>query len=298
MSVIDNKMSISFAFFGSSRFSVIVLNELKHLGFVPKCIVTTADKPKGRKLILTPNEVKLWAFNNKVTCFDPESFDSIIERELAEQKCDVFVVASYGKIIPENIIALPTGKTLNIHPSLLPKYRGASPLQTAMLMDDKNTGITIMRIDEKMDHGPIVSQKGVIVDEWPPYDKFEEKMAKLGAQLLAETLSPWIKGDIQETPQDHANATYNKKSKKTDGLLEFDQEKKRLVGDQYEIFRKIQAYHEWPQAYFLLTKNEKQIRIKIIEASYKDGETVIQKVLPEGSKAMSFADFKLGYFKD
>lgn len=298
MSVVNNNMQIPFAFFGSSKFSLIVLNELKHLGFFPKCIVTTPDKPKGRKLILTPNEVKLWAFNNKVTCFDPEILDSTVEKELAEQKCDVFIVASYGKIIPEKIISLPRAQTLNIHPSLLPKYRGASPLQTAMLNDDKNTGVSIMRIDEKMDHGPIVAQKEVVITEWPTYEKFEEQMAKLGAQLLADILPSWVAGMIKETPQDHTKATYTKKSKKEDGLLEFNKEKMELIGDHYEIFRKIQAYHEWPQAYFLLTRNDKQIRVKVIEASYKDGKTAIEKVVPEGSKAMSFADFKLGYCQD
>ncbi len=275
---------IKFAFFGSSKFSVIVLDELELHGFIPICVVTTPDKPKGRKLVMTPTEVKLWAQKRNIKAFDPMKLDDLFRDGLAKEGCEVFVVASYGKIIPGTIINLPKYKTLNIHPSLLPKYRGASPLQSAILDDAKETGVTIMRIDERMDHGPIVAQEKVTVNEWPAYEKFEETMAKVGGKLLAKILPEWIAGKIEEREQDHSAATYTKKITKEDGLIDFND-------DPYLNFRKTQAYHEWPQAYFFAERNGKQIRVKITGASFKDGKLAIEKVIPEGRREISWEDF-------
>lgn len=276
---------IKFAFFGSSKFSVIVLNELELHGFIPICVVTTPDKPRGRKLIVTPTEVKLWAQKRGIKVFDPVKLSGT---ELEKEGCEVFVVASYGKIIPGDIINLPKCKTLNIHPSLLPKYRGASPLQSAILDDSKETGVTIMRIDEQMDHGPIVAQEKVTVNEWPTYKEFEETMAKVGGKLLAKVLPEWVAEQIHEHEQDHSAATYTKKITKEDGLI-------NLKDDPYLNFRKIQAYHGWPRAYFFAEQNSKQIRVKITSASFKDGKLTIEKVVPEGSKEMAWEDFSRGY---
>lgn len=277
-----------FIFFGSSRFSVIVLDELERLGFVPSCVVTTPDKPAGRKLALTPTPVKQWAMKRGIKTFDPAKLDNVFAESLKEEECGLFIVASYGKIIPGSTIDLPPHKTLNIHPSLLPKYRGASPLQSAILDDAKKTGVTIMRIDQQMDHGPIVAQEEVTVNEWPAYEEFEELMAKKGAALLAKTLPDWVAGKIQEREQEHSQATYTKKITKEDGLID-------LNGDPYLNFRKIQAFHEWPQAYFFLDHKGKKIRVKAIQASFKDGRLDIQRVLPEGAKEMAYADFLKGY---
>ena len=279
---------ITIGFFGSSRFSVIVLDELERAGFIPACVVTTPDKPQGRKLILTPNPVKTWAIQRNIRVYDPEKLDTDFIGKIQAEHCTVFIVASYGKIIPASIIELPSRKTLNIHPSLLPIYRGASPLQSAILNDTKHTGVTIMRIDEKMDHGPLVAQQEVVISEWSTYESFEDMMARTGAQLLAQILPEWVAGTIQEKEQDHTQATYTKKTIKTDGLID-------LAGDVYLNFRKIQAYHEWPQAYFMQSHHGKDIRVKITSTSFKDGQLTIEKVIPEGGKEMSYKDFQSGY---
>jgi methionyl-tRNA formyltransferase len=150
-------------FFGSSEFSIYVLDELLLHGIKPVLIVTTPDKPKGRKLTLTPNEVKVWAQQNSIEALDPPSLKNNPDfySRLATSDSDLFLVASYGKIIPREIFELPKRKTLNIHPSLLPKYRGASPIQSQILNDEKEIGVTIMQIEETMDTGPIVAQKKV-----------------------------------------------------------------------------------------------------------------------------------------
>ncbi len=269
-------MPIKFTFFGSSRLSVIVLDELEKLGLLPVLVVTTPDKPQGRKLQVMPNVVKQWALSKGIPVLD--------SLKAKPQAANVFIVASYGKIIPKEIIDMPPRKTLNVHPSLLPKYRGPSPLPSAILDDTKDTGVSIMRLDEEMDHGPIVAQKTIHVNEWPIYEDFEEMMAREGAQLLASILPDWAAGKVPEKEQDHSQATYTKKIIKEDGLLD-------LNADPYLNFRKIQAYHEWPQAYFM----HKDKRVKVTQASYKDGKLIIEKVIPEGKKEMSYKDFLSGF---
>ncbi len=287
----NTDIKINFAFFGSSIFSIIVLDELKRLGYIPKCIVTTPDKPQGRKLIMTENVVKGWSTENKIKVYSPTKIDSNFIEDLKKDNCIVFVVASYGKILPKSLIELPTCKSLNIHPSLLPKYRGATPLQSAILDDEKNTGVTIIRIDEKMDSGPIVAKKEITISEWPTYNDFEVSMAKVGAQLLAEILPGWVTGKITEQAQDDAIATYTRKITKEDGLID-------LGSDPYQNFLKIQAYHEWPVGYFFIDHTGKKTRVKITSASFVDGNLVIEKVIPEGNKEMSYRDFQSGYQKN
>ena len=293
MNIIHN---VNFAFFGSSNFSVSTLDVFFDLGLIPKFIVTTSDKPQGRKMILTSNVVKKWAIDHNIPVYDPEKLDTgfiekLINLQNSNSRCDVYVVASYGKIIPENIIDIPNRKTLNIHPSLLPKYRGPSPLPSQILDDEKNTGVTIMHLDNEMDHGPIVAQKNIIIPNWPIYEEFEKQMAIAGAKLLAEILEGWINGKITETAQNHSKATYTKKIVKSDGLLDFN-------SDAYANFRRIQAYHEWPQAYFFIKHNNRDIRVKITEAKFLNGKLEIQKVIPEGGKEMLYEDFRRGYLRD
>ncbi|MFA6405053.1 MAG: methionyl-tRNA formyltransferase [Candidatus Paceibacterota bacterium] len=279
---------IKFSFFGSSRFSVIVLDELEILGLIPYSIVTTPDKAQGRKMIVTPTEVKEWAQKRSITVHSPEKLDTDFAIQLEKEKNDVFIVASYGKIIPLEIINIPVNKTLNIHPSLLPKYRGASPLQSAILDNTKETGITIIQIDEQMDHGPIIAQEKVSIEKWPTYEDFEEMMAIAGAKLLAKVLPEWIRGKIEKHDQDHSIATFTKKVKKEDGLINLDD-------DPYKNFLKIQAYQLWPQAYFMIKHNGKEMRVKITKADFENDKLLIKKVIPEGGKEMSFEDFGRGY---
>ncbi|MCX6718796.1 MAG: methionyl-tRNA formyltransferase [Candidatus Taylorbacteria bacterium] len=278
------------AFFGSSRFSIIVLDELKKSGYTSSLIVTTPDKPKGRKLVLTPTPVKEWAIKEGIPFLDSAKLDEKLLGKLKIVNCKLFIVASYGKIIPKPIIKLPEYRSLNIHPSLLPRYRGASPLQSAILEDAKDTGVTIMRMDELMDHGPIVAQEKINIGEWPVYEEFEDVMARIGGQLLVKTIPAWISGKIKEKEQDHSKATFTRKVEKEDGLID-------LNSDPYLNFRKVQAYHEWPQAFFFVKHAGKEMRVKVIDASYRDGKFTPERVVPEGSKEMSFADFLKGYGK-
>jgi methionyl-tRNA formyltransferase len=274
---------MNYAFFGSAQFSVYILDELEKAGMKPTLIVTTPDKPVGRGLTLTPTPVKSWGTERGITVFDAAKLDADftekLKAECVRKNIETFIVAAYGKIIPPAVLDIPKHQTLNVHPSLLPLYRGASPLQSAMIDDAKKTGVTIMRIDAQMDHGPIVTLKEISVDEWPTYEIFEENMAREGGKLLAQTLPDWIAGRIFENPQNHAAATFTKKITKEDALIDFST-------DPYLNFRKIQAYHQWPTAYFFSEKNVKdptaKLRVKITKARFENNKLIIEKVIPEG----------------
>ncbi len=275
--------NIKIAFFGSSEFSIIVLDELKKNGVNPAFIVTTPDKEQGRKMILTPNIVKTWAENNSIEYITPESLkEESVQNKLSEY--NLFIVASYGKIIPKIIIDLPNYHTLNIHPSLLPKYRGPSPLQEQILNDEKNIGVSIMMIDEQVDHGAILAQKEVSISNWPVgFNSLQEILGKEGAKILAEILPDWIASKISEKEQNHNEATFTKKTEKADGLLD-------LSEDAYKNYLKILAYEDWPGTYFI--QNEKRVIVK--KASYKNNELKIERVVPEGKKEMNYEDYLRG----
>ena len=275
------------AFFGTSIFSVIVLNELKASGFIPKLIVTVEDKPKGRNLILTPPDVKVWAQKEKVafvqlkTLRKPESLEAI--KSSSAERFDFFVVASYGKIIPQEILDLPRRGVLNVHPSLLPKLRGPSPLQSAII-EEEETGVSIMRLDALMDHGPILAQEKINI-EWPPYtDELEKVSGKIGGRMLADLLPGWILGKIKEVEQDHSKATVCQKIQKTDGEMNLE--------DRAELnLRKIRAFNVWPGAYFF---DESKKRIVVKRAHVEDGKLVLDRIIPEGKKEMDYSDFMRG----
>jgi methionyl-tRNA formyltransferase len=272
---------LNFTFFGSSKFSVFCLEELKNLNILPSLVVTTPDKPTGRGLKLTPTPVKIWAEENKITCITPDKLTGNIPI------ADLFLVASYGKIIPKAVIDLPKFCTLNIHPSLLPKYRGPSPLQEQILNDEKEVGVSLMLIDEKMDHGPIIAQEKIAITSWPKLEDFKALTAKVGAKLFSDNLEAWVKNEIKAKEQLHAQATFTKEVEKVDGLID-------LAGDPYQNFRKIQAYSMWPNAYFFVQKGEQKIRVIVKDAEFVDGKLILKKVIPEGKKEMSFEDFMRG----
>jgi methionyl-tRNA formyltransferase len=280
---------MNFVFLGTSNFSIIVLDELKRAGFIPELIVTQEDKPKGRHLVLTPPPVKVWAQNNKITYLQPTTLkNSELIKQLSVVGYKLFIVASYGKIIPQEIIDIPEHKTLNVHPSLLPRLRGPSPIQSAILEEDE-TGVTIMRLDNKMDEGPIVAQKKVTITDWPPYaNELEDVLAHEGGKLLVEMIPDWIVGKIKEKIQDESLATYCKKIDKNDALINLDD-------PATENLKKIRGYAGWPNAYTHFNHLGKNLRLIIKRARIENGKLILERVIPEGKKEMDFEDFKHGF---
>ena len=281
---------LNFVFFGTPDSAAQTLEILKQNGLIPSLIVTAPDKPQGRKLVLTPPPVKIWAEKNSVPVLQPEILDEKFKLEidncLPRSECsELYVVVAYGKIFPEWLINLPVHGTLNIHYSLLPKYRGASPVQAALLHGEKETAVTIQRMVKELDAGPIVAQEKVEIGPHEKAPELFEKLIAVGNELLIKTLPDYIEGNIKPVEQDHSQATKASKIKKEDGLI-------NLEDNPIKNYNKFRAYYPWPGVYFFTEKNDKEIRVKITDAEYREGKFIIKKVIPESKKEMNYEDFK------
>jgi methionyl-tRNA formyltransferase len=252
-----------FAFFGTSVDSRFALSALERKGLIPALVVDTKTFPD----------------------------------ELHNSEWDFFLVASYGKILPKNILDLPKHGCLNIHPSLLPKYRGPSPYVSAILADDRTTGVTLMQMAEKMDAGPIIAQARIEIDEaeWPPKGlMLSEMLFTEGVNLLAEALPLIMDGTLTPEPQDEAAATYTKKFADSDALIPTPDPTGRLnlpMEPQRQAFLKIRAFDKSPRAYFVTPAGK---RVIVTEARWEDGTLHLERVLPEGKKQMSYEEYLRG----
>ena len=281
----------SIVFFGTPDLAVWVLEELALTGITPSLIVTTPDKPVGRKLVLTPPPVKTWAENNGIPVLQTPSLkDRSAVPELANGEWDLFIVAAYNIILPEWVLEHPRYGVLNVHPSLLPKFRGPSPIRSAILENAEDAvGVTIMKLDREIDHGPLVAQARVELPAWPvPGHELDELLFREGGRLLAEVIPLWIQGTITPEEQRHEEATYTKKFEKDDGELHLDDE-------PYKKYLQYCAMDGWPGTYFFVEKNNERIRVKITDATYEDGSFRIRSVIPEGKKEQPWDVFSASY---
>jgi methionyl-tRNA formyltransferase len=279
------------AFFGTPQLAVAVLEALALRGYLPTIVVTNPDAPVGRKQILTPSPVKVWANAHGCQILEPTSLtkDTSTYERLKEENISLCIVAAYGKLIPKNILDLPKYGTLNVHPSLLPKLRGASPIRSAILNDMRETGVTIMLLDEELDHGPILAQKSVVIpeDSWPLRgQELDTLLSQIGGELLADTIPGWLNGSITPTPQRHEYATFCTKITKEMGEID-------LTADPYQNLLKIRAFDGWPGTFFYTEKRGTRVRVKIIDATLDtDGSLKIRRVIPEGKNEMDYEVFK------
>lgn len=279
-----------FAYFGTPEIATVVLEKLKEVGLLPRVIITNPDAPQGRKMVLTPSPVKSWAEAHRIPVLQPQSLktDTTVEQYITQQKIELGIVVAYGKIIPHSLLSLPKYGMVNVHPSLLPRLRGASPIRSAILKDERTTGVTIMILDSEVDHGPILAQEVVELPEstWPMRGReLDILLANKGGELLRETLPRYISGDIAPTDQVHENATFCEKITKEMGELD-------LTDDPAENLRKIRAFDGWPGTFFFMERNGKRIRVKIVDASLaQNGKLNILRVIPEGKSEMDYRDF-------
>ena len=283
--------SMRFVFFGTPDIAVTALDILERHSLMPTLIVTRADAETGRGKVLTPSPVKRWATERGIDVLTPQKIDADFISEIGNTEWDVFVLVAYGMILPQALIDLPRRGIVNMHPSLLPRLRGPSPIQSAILTDERITGVSVMLIDDKMDHGPVIAQAKVEIpeDEWPIGESdLESILAEEGATLLAETLPHWVAGTIDAIPQDESLATFCKKVKKGDGLIS-------LSDDPHATLLKIRAFEGWPGTYTFFERNGTRIRAAILDAHMDGaGALVIDTVKPEGKNEMPYADFLRG----
>ena len=307
-------------FIGTPEFGAIILEKMIKNGYKPGLVITAPDKPVGRKLAITPPPVKVLAKKHKITVLQPgKILDS--KSQIQEFNPNLIIVAAYGQFFPKEILEIPTHGCLNVHPSLLPKYRGPSPIPHAILNGDRKTGVTILLIDEKTDHGPIIAQRTLVIEEQETAETLYNKLANLGANLLMEIIPQWIKKMIKPKPQDDARASFTEILTRERGRINW----KKTAED---LEKEVRAFYPWPGSYTFWQKISKLVIIKVLKArvykapggiAYPVGKVlvvpqneigiqcgkgflggagdfiVIEKLQMEGKKEMAAEDFLRGY---
>jgi methionyl-tRNA formyltransferase len=301
-------------FLGTSKFSLIVLEKLIESEYSPVLVLTMPDKPVGRKQIITSPLIKQFALKNKIKTIQPINLKESIS-EIKKIKPDLGILASYGKIVPLEILNIAKHGFINIHPSLLPKYRGATPVQNTILNGDQETGVTIIKMTEKIDQGPIIAKEKIKINNKLTYQQLHNQLALLAGQLVVKTIPDWLEQKIKPVPQDETKASFTETFKKQDGRINW-QNPAQLIE------RRIRAFYPWPGSYTVWKKNNnKQIKIKIQKAEllknmeknqYSVGQTlvsqenelivkcsqgylIINKLQMEGKKEMTSQEFLRGH---
>ncbi len=231
-------------FFGTPDAAVRVLEALAEwpMGTVVG-VVTAPDRPRGRGLRVEPTPVKAWAVRTQVPVFQPDTLKRPeVARALRAWSADVFVVTAYGFILPSAVLEVPPYGCLNVHFSLLPKYRGAAPVARALLAGERETGVTVIQMNERMDAGPIVAQRVVPIREDDTTGTLEDRLARAGAALLIEVLPDYLAGRVRPVEQDESAATFAPKVQKEEGRIRWDRPAE-------SIERQVRAMDPWPSAY-------------------------------------------------
>lgn len=253
-------------------------------GFVPSLVVTSPDAPKGRGLALTPSPVKVLALEHSIPFITPEKLDDEVIAAIRAYECEYAICVAYGKIFPETLInAFPKG-VLNVHYSLLPRHRGATPLEAALLAGDTETGVTIQKMVRELDAGDILAQEATPIAPNETARELRPRLIALGATLLAATLPAFERSEIVPVSQDASLATRSGKLKKEDGLLSLPAGRQDSPQQDLENWNKYRAYADSIGTYFF----ENGKRMKITKASFAHGKFVIERVIPEGKNEMAY----------
>ncbi len=272
-----------FLYFGTPYVASDTLALLMERGFVPSAVITSPDAPRGRGLASAPSETRTWAENHGLTVLAPEKLDAAFIETLEGYGAEYAIVVAYGKILPQALIdALPLG-ILNIHYSLLPKYRGASPVEAALLNDDAVTGVTVQQMAFALDSGDILATSEVAIEPEETTRELRRRLIALGADLLASLLPSFEQGAITPVPQDASAATFCGRILKSEGEL-------TLAGDAQANWNKYRAFAESPGTFFFGEHKGKRIRVKIRTANFENGAFMPDRIVPEGKKETGYAD--------
>ena len=279
------------------------------------CVVTQPDRPKGRRGGVVAPPVKLYAQKHNIKILQPETITDALVKNIQALSPDLIVVVAYGKILPKQILDIPRLGCINAHASLLPKYRGAAPIQRALLNGEKQTGVTIMFINESMDTGDISFQEKIMISPSDNMETLHDKLSKLSAKLLIKTIVQIEQGTCSRIPQNHAEATYAPMLKKSDGLIDWTRSAE-------EINNMTRAMNPWPGVYMFINISGKKKRLRIFKTEVFDrsayskektgvlldilknkgglvgtgkGQLLLREVQLEGSRKVSFEEFTRGH---
>lgn len=249
-------IGIRTVFMGTSAFAETILKGLIGSDYNIISVYTQPDKKVGRDQTVKKSAVRIAAETAKIPVFTPEHFDDEEITDLARQKPDILIVVAYGKILPKKVLDMPGFGAINIHASLLPEYRGPSPIQNAILDGKKKTGTTVMLMDEGIDTGPIISQREIKVNPEDTSYTLSIKLADLSSELLLETLPTWIEKKKEAVPQDESKATLCQLIERSDGRVLWSDDAQTIY-DQYR------AFLPWPGIFAYWQKGNENIRIKL-----------------------------------
>lgn len=320
------RFTMKTVFFGTPDYVLPVLDALKNAGYKIAAVVTQPPKPVGRKKVLTLSPVTKWAKQNEIPVIEgsPKAIYPLLSTLHPHPRLGI--LAAYGRIIPEEIIKFFPLGILNIHPSLLPKYRGASPVEAAIVAGEKQTGVTIIKLDKELDHGPIVSQLSEPILEDDTKTSLRQRLFEKGAEVLVQILPAYLEGRIELREQDHDKATFTTLLKKEHGFippkyLELASKGETfqaqweipfiknysLVPSAQNLERFIRAFNPWPGAYTKLKiKDEKLKILKLLKAHVEQRPgtqesrnlvtyLILDLVQLEGKNPVTWRQFKLGY---
>ena len=280
---------MKYIYFGTPDFSAHVLKRLIDAGMPPAAVVTNPDRPFGRKKIITPppvkrllGELRIKDEGLEIATLQPEKLDAEFIEKLKSFDADFFLVFAYNKIFRKNVLDIPQLGIIGIHPSFLPKYRGPSPFQTALLNGETETGVTLYRLDEGVDDGPIIAEsKSVSITNDDTFVSLAAKLAGVSADIAIENLQNYGDGKITPQPQDESRATFTKKFKTEDGFVAPEYLATAEQGDAGKsaaLDRKIRALNPEPGVWTM--RNGK--RLKLLEAGIRDGRLQLTVIQEEG----------------
>jgi len=287
-------MKVNTTFFGTNELSIPTLQVLKnHADINLVSVVTTEDKKIGRKQVLTPNPVKIWALENNIDIVELSNNREVSTNFPVVSKNNLGVVAYFGYLIPKPVIESFELGILNIHPSLLPNYRGAAPLEWAILNGESEVGVSVIKISPKFDEGQILAQSKIELDYTMPKEQTYKKLFDLGADLLNKNLTEYINGNASLEQQTTSGTIYKApKINKEDGFIELEKENVQSLG------RKILALNPWPGTYTTLENIAKYYNLTPIKnpnLKIKFFDVNLNKIQPEGKNIMGWSEFKNGY---
>jgi methionyl-tRNA formyltransferase len=269
------------AFLGTGEIAIPSFQRLIAEGMKPVVLVTQPDKPVGRHHTLTPPAIKTVAIEAGIPVLQPEKVREAIE-ELAALDLDLMVVMAYGQILPKKLIALPKIACINLHASLLPKYRGAACIQAAIEAGDSETGITVMHVVKALDAGDIISAKSIAIGEQETGGELHDRLAELAPEAMWEAIEQLASGTATRMPQDEAQVSYISKLDRDHGRLDFSR-------PATELERQIRAYDPWPGTFTVLTEAGKERRLKVFPPV-----EVVDRNLPPGEWEMSAGQLVVG----
>ena len=309
----DNKINPRIIFMGTPDFAANILRVMLKEKLDIISVYTQGDKKVGRSQSLEKSAVKNVAEEYKIKVFEPKKFDEGVVREIENQKPDLIIVSAYGKILPKIVLEIPRFGVINTHPSSLPKYRGASPIQNAILNGEKKTAATIMCLVEKVDAGDILKQEEVEIGEYETYPELSQRLSDISARLLIEIIPLLIAGKIEPKKQNESEATFCQLIKKEDGKINWEDNAK-------DIYNRFRAFYVWPGIFTHFERGKQNLRLKlnkisldenelennlelgkifcthkVVKVKTSKGNIILEEVQLEGKNKMQATDFVRGY---